>query len=112
MDVAALADIFEAFREDVYKDSGLDAVHYFGSPGLSMAWFFKLTGVRPDILKDPAMYEMFERGVRGGMTFVNIHEATADISDPDKQHHLAYIDENNLYGNCMRQMMPYSDFQW
>ncbi|MEL7522373.1 MAG: DNA polymerase, partial [Cyanobacteria bacterium J06553_1] len=90
----------------------MDAAHFFGSPGLSMAWFYKLTGARPDVLKDPAMYEMFERGVRGGMTFVNIHEATADSSDPEKRHHLAYIDENNLYGNCMRQMMPYSDFQW
>ncbi|MEL7522399.1 MAG: DNA polymerase, partial [Cyanobacteria bacterium J06553_1] len=34
VDVAALADIFEAFRQDVYADSELDAAHFFGSPGL------------------------------------------------------------------------------
>ena len=112
VDVAALADCFEAFRHDVFQDSELDAAHFFGSPGLSLAWFFKHTGARPDLLKDPAMYEMFEHGVRGGMTFVNIHEATADTSDSTHQEHLAYIDENNLYGNCMRQKQPYKFFQW
>ena len=72
VDVAALADVFEIFRNDVFQDAELDAAHYFGSPGLTMAWAFKRTSARPNVLKDPAMYEMFEHGVRGGMTFVNI----------------------------------------
>ena len=112
LDVAGLADIFETFRRDVFQASELDATHYFGSPGLSLAWFFKHTGARPDMLKDPAMYEMFEHGIRGGMTVVNIHEATTDTSNVECQQHIAYIDENNLYGHSMSMKQPYKDFQW
>ena len=112
VDVGALADIFESFRDDVYEESGLDPAHYYGSPGLSLSWFFKHTKARPHTLTDPSMYEFFENGIRGGMTFVNIHEALSDTSDPNEQQHLTYIDMNNLYGSCMRYKQPYKNFHW
>ena len=91
VDFEALAASFEALRSAVFLDSGLDAAHYFGSPGLWMACFFKQTDARPDLLKDLATYEIFECDVRSGITFVNIHEATAHKKDVSKQEHLAYI---------------------
>ena len=108
LDVALLADVFEFFREAVIADSELDPAHYFGAPGLSFSWFFKLTKARPQALRDPAMYEMFEQGIRGGMTFVNIHEAECK---PGEQL-IGYFDMNNLYGGAMTQKMPYSEFYW
>ena len=53
------------------------------------------------------MYEFFEGGLRGGMTFVNQHLAQ---KTDDRQ--LLYIDVNNLYGWALSQNLPCGDFQW
>ena len=41
------------------------------------------------------------------MCFVNTHYVKADESTA-----IAYWDENNLYGNALRQLLPCSNFQW
>ena len=53
------------------------------------------------------MYEFFEDGIRGGMSFVNTHYVKADANT-----HISYWDENNLYGNALRRLLPTSDFHW
>ena len=53
------------------------------------------------------MYEFFEQGIRGGMTFVNKHHLEAD-----DETSIAYWDENNLYGGALRQRLPCGDFSW
>jgi hypothetical protein len=64
------------------------------------------------------MYEFFEAGVRGGMTFVNQHHVCRnspddDDYDPHREHtELLYVDANNLYGNALSMHLPQSDFRW
>ena len=58
------------------------------------------------MLKEEAMYEMFECSIRGGMKTTVRHEAHQDLSDPQNQKHILYIEENILYGDCMRQKLP------
>ena len=53
------------------------------------------------------MYEFFESGIRGGMTFVNRHQAARDA-----ETELLYIDINNLYGWALSQQLPARDFKW
>ena len=53
------------------------------------------------------MYDFFDAGIRGGMTFVNKHHVKAS---EDVQ--IMYIDINNLYGYAMTQYLPKGDFQW
>src|SRR5438477_5249539 len=53
------------------------------------------------------MYEFFEDGIRGGMSFVNTHHVKADSGT-----FISYWDENNLYGNALRQLLPTSNFHW
>jgi hypothetical protein len=73
MDVFQLADVFEAFRELALVQDGLDPVNFVSIPGLSWESAFKMTGTTVDLLQDSDMYEFFEAGIRGGMTFVNRH---------------------------------------
>ena len=54
-----------------------------------------------------SMYDFFDAGIRGGMTFVNKHHVKAS---EDVQ--IMYIDINNLYGYAMTQYLPKGDFQW
>ena len=116
LDVLLLACVFERFRQKTLEQDGLDPVHFVSLPGLSFQSAFKMTGERIDLLNDLEMYTFFERGIRGGMTFVNKHlvrnETITLNNNTELTQHLAYLDENNLYGNSLRKPLPHSEFCW
>ena len=115
LDVVLLACVFERFRQKTLEEDGLDPVHFVSLPGLSFESAFKMTGEKIHLLQDLEMYTFFERGIRGGMTFVNKHvvrNETITHNDTELTQHLAYIDENNLYGNALRKPLPHSEFCW
>ena len=115
LDVLLLACVFEKFRQKTLEQDGLDPVHFVSLPGLSFLSAFKMTGETIDLLNDLEMYSFFERGIRGGMTFVNKHRMQHEkviIDNTECMQHLSYIDENNLYGNALRKPLPHSEFCW
>ena len=67
-DVILLANIFEAFREVCLKNYGLDPAHFYTAPGLAWKACLKKTRIRLELLLDPDMLLMFERGIRGEIT--------------------------------------------
>ena len=67
-DVILLANVFEAFRKVCLKNYGLDPAHFYTAPGLAWKACLKKTRIRLELLLDPDMLLMFERGIRGGMT--------------------------------------------
>ena len=88
-------------------------------PGLAWKACLKKTGIRLELLLDPDMLLMFERGIRGGIT-QSVHRWAAannpyigseyDPSRPTK--YLQYLDANNLYGWAMSQPLPTGGFHW
>ena len=106
IDVYLLADIFQTFRETALHEDGLEPCNYFSIPGLSWDSALKSMGEKSlQLLRDSSMYEFFEAGVRGGMTFVNKH--FIDNSNGE----ILYIDINNLYGYALSQKLPCSNFE-
>ena len=67
-DVILLVNIFEEFRNTCIKHYQLDPVNFYTSPGLAWKACLKKMGIELEILKDPDMLMMFERGIRGGIT--------------------------------------------
>ena len=67
-DVILLANIFEKFRKVSLKNYGLDPAHFYTAPGLAWKACLKKTRIRLELLLDPHMLLMFERGIRGGIT--------------------------------------------
>ena len=115
LDVCLLADVFDDFRAKIWSVSELEATHFFGIPGLTYSFCLKYCKLKLEALQDPTMYSMFEDGVRGGMTFVNIHHAKREIPSPEngfKYTHLMYVDANNLYGSALSGILPHSNFHW
>ena len=118
LDVYLLTDVFEYFRQQCMNEDGLDPTHYVSMPALSFESAFKMTQQEIELLTDANMHEMFERGIRGGMAFANKHCLNAnnkymETYDENKPcTWLLYIDENNLYGNCLSQSLPYKNFKW
>ena len=64
-DVILLANIFEELRKVCLKNYGLDPAHFYTAPGLAWKACLKKTRIRLELLLDPDMLLMFERGIRG-----------------------------------------------
>ena len=118
-DVILLANVFESFRRVCLENYGLNPSHFYTAPGLAWKACLKKTGIRLELLLDPDMLLMFERGIRGGITqFVHRWAAASnpymgsehDKSKPTK--YLQYLDANNLYGWAMSQPLPTGGFHW
>ena len=118
-DVILLANVFEAFRKVCLKNYGLDPAHFYTAPGLAWKACLKKTRIRLELLLDPDMLLMFERGIRGGITQSVNRWAKANNPymgpnfAPDKPtKYLRYLDANNLYGWAMSQPLPTGGFKW
>ena len=112
-DVVLLANVFEAFRDTCLKHYKLDPAHFYTSPGLAWKACLKCTGIRLELLTNPDMLLMFERGIRGGITQAVRKYTSAnnkymgDRFDPKSESScLQYLDANNLYGWAMSQPLP------
>ena len=118
-DVILLANVFEAFRDTCIKHYKLDPAHFYTSPGLAWKACLKCTGIKLELLTDPDMLLMFERGIRSGITQAVCKYASAnnkymgDKFDPNEDTtYLQYLDVNNLYGWEMSQPLPTGGFKW
>ena len=128
-DVLLLADVFENFRNVCLKNYKLDPAWYFTSPGIAWDAALKMTGVELELLTDPDMLLMIEKGVRGGVSMISKRHGKAnnkymkrssategrlgeeyDPSQPSK--YITYLDANNLYGWAMSKPLPTGNFKW
>ena len=117
-DVLLLADVFENFRDVCLKNYGLDPVYYYTAPGLAWDACLKITGVSLELLSDPDILLMIEKGIRGGISIISNRYGEANnkyMKDYDKtkpSKFLMYLDANNLYGWAMSQKLPVHSFKW
>ena len=117
-DVLLLADVMENFRKVCRTNYGLDPLWYYTAPGLAWDAALKLTKVELELISDPDMYLLIERGIRGGISTITKRHAIANNKymtnhDPmKKSKYLPYMDANNLYGWAMSQPLPIKDFKW
>ena len=117
-DVLLLADVFENFRTSAIKNYQLDPTHYLTLPGFAWDALLLMTGAKLDVLSDPDMYLMVERGQRGGISVISHRHAKAnnkymknyDSSKPSQ--YIIYLDANNLYGWAISQYLPVGNYTW
>ena len=117
-DVLLLADVFENFRDLCLKEYGLDPVYYFTAPGLTWDAFLKMTGIKLELLSDPNMLLMTEKGIRGGTSMISNRYGEANnkymkgFNKKKPKQFLPYLDANNLYGCAMSMKLPTHGFKW
>ena len=119
-DVLLLTDFFEKFRETCLESYGLDAAHYYSSPGMAWSAAMKLTDTKLELLDNEEMYTFFERSIRGGISQVSKRHVRANnkfcktysYDSKKPTTFLVYLDANNLYGFALSQKLPTGDFIW
>ena len=117
-DVILLANVFEEFRNTSIKHYGLDPVNFYTSPGFAWKAYLKKTGIKLELLMDPDMLMMFERGIRGGIAqavhrYAKANNKYMDSMNPENESsYIQYLDTNNLYGWVMSQPLPTGGFKW
>ena len=114
-----LANVYEAFRDICLQHYKLDPAHFYTSPGLAWRACLKHTGIRLELLTNPDMLLMFERGIRGQITQVVHKYASANnkymgdrFYPKSESSYLQYLDANNLYGWAISQPPSTGGFKW
>ena len=102
-DTLLLADVFENFRKTCLKVYELDPAQFLSAPGLVWQACLKKTGVKLELLIDPDMLLMVEKGIRGGICHA-IHryqkvnnKYMKNYDENNDSSFLEYLDANNLY---------------
>ena len=115
-DVVLMVNVYKAFRDTCLKHYKLDPVHFYTSPGLAWKACLKCTGIRLELLTNPDMLLMFDRGIRGGITQAVHKYASANnkymgdrFHPKSESNYLQYLDTNNLYGWAMSQPLQLDD---
>lgn len=115
-DVLLLCDIFEKFRNTSLQNYNLDPAHYISAPSLSWDAMLLYTGVQLELISNIEIYEMIEKGIRGGLAQCSLRHAKANniyvpnFNDDEVSSYLIYLDCNNLYGYALKKKLPISDF--
>ena len=100
------------------KNYGLYTSHYLSAPGLSWDAILKMTKIKLELIPDLDMYVFFERGTRGGISYISNRYSKANNKclksyDPKQESkYILYLNANNLYGYAMSTFLPTSRFKW
>ena len=89
-DVVLLADVFENFREIYMMYYGLDPAWYFTAPGLAWDAMLKITKAVLELIIDPDVALMIEKGIHGGVCMISKRYGKANnpyMKDFDPSNH-------------------------
>ena len=117
VDTLLLADVFEAYREEGRGAYGLDPAYYATSPSLSIDDMLRMTKAEIELISDPEMYAICERGIRGGISvvcerLVEANNKYMDNFDPSLPLIFAqYLDVNSLYSKAQTFPLPVGGFR-
>ena len=78
----------------------------------------KVKKIGLELIADPDVYILFEKGTRGGISYISNRYSKANNKhlnsyDPkEESKHFIYLDANNTYGYGMSKFLPTSEFKW
>ena len=70
-DALLSADVFDKFRNNSLKSYVLGSSHYLSAPTLSCNTMLNMAKVELKLTPDSSMYILFEKGTRGGVSYIS-----------------------------------------
>ena len=115
-DTILLADVFENFRNMCVKVYELDPAHFLSAPGLAWQACLRKTDVKLELITDPDIILMVEKGIREGICNAIHRYAKAnnkymkEYNKDEEISFLEYLDANKLYRGAMSEPLPVDGF--
>ena len=87
------------------------------APGLAWRAYLKKTEEELELITDPDMLLMVEKGIRGGICHATLRYAKAnnkymkDYNEDEEESFLQYNDANDLYGFAISEPLPVDGFE-
>ena len=106
-DVILLADIFEKFINVSKTEFGINPLYHISLPGTTWSNGLKYTKTELELIKNVDLFQMFESGIRGGLSGVFGDR----YIESDNNTVILHVDMNNLYGFAMLFHLPTGNFQ-
>ena len=106
-DVILLADIFGKFIKVSISEFGINPLYHISLPGTTWSNGLKYTKAELELIKNVDLFQLFESGIRGGLSGVFGDR----YIESDNNTVILHVDMNNLYGFGMLQHLPTGNFQ-
>ena len=106
-DVILLADIFEKFIKVSITEFGINPLYHISLPGTTWSNGLRYTKVELELIKNVDLFQMFESGIRGGISGIFGDR----YIESDNNTVILHVDMNNLYGFAMLMHLPTGNFQ-
>ena len=106
-DVTLLADIFEKFINVSISEFGINPLYHISLPGTTWSNGLRYTRAELELIKNVDLLQMFETGIRGGISGVFGDR----YIESDNNTVILHVDMNNLYCWAMLQYLPSGNFQ-
>ena len=106
-DVILLADIFEKFINVSKTEFGINPLYQISLPRTTWSNGLKYTKKELELIKNVDLFQMFENGIRGGISGIFGDR----FCESDNNTVIEHVDMNNLYGFAMLQHLPTGNFQ-
>ena len=108
LDVILLAECFEYFRNFIFSNFKLDCSKYLSLPSISLDASLLKSNTEFHLITDLKMWEFIEKGIRGGISFINTKYCNA----LEEHRQMLYFDVTNLYAEQLMEYLPVSNFVW
>ena len=106
-DVILLADLFEKFIEISISNFGINPLYHISLPGTTWSNGLRYTRVELELIKNVDLFQMFENGIRGGLSGVFGDR----YIESDNNTVILHVEMNNFYGFAMLLYRPTGNFQ-
>ena len=106
-DVILLADIFEKFIKVSISEFGINPLYHVSIPGTTWSNRLKYTKIELELIKNVDLFQMFEKGIRGGISGIFGDRYIESNNNTVIEH----VDMDDLYGFAMLQHLPTGNFQ-
>ena len=112
-----LDDVFLKYENYSLKNYGKYPSHYLSAPALTWDAMLNMAKVELELIPDPGMYIFFEKGTRGGVSYISnryskVNSKYLKSFDPKKESkRIIYLDANNIYDYEIPKFFPTSRFK-
>ena len=106
-DVILLADKFEKFLKVSITEFDINPLYHLSLPGTTWSNGLKYTKTKLELIKNVDLFQMFESGIRGGLSGIFGDR----YIESDNNTVILHVDMNNLYGFAMLFHLPTGNFQ-